>query len=115
MAEKEKEVVLKGGEVKKFSEIYTGSVATIAGERKESKDVIDKEIIIKNFVLLNGTYGEFAIIEAEMEGQAINFGIGSDVVIHQLKRAKEDNNLPLRATITSKRSEKSKRNYFTLS
>lgn len=111
----EKEIVLKGGEVKRFSEIYTGSVATIAGERKESKEVIDKEIIIKNFVLLNSSYGEFAVIEAELDDQAINFPVGSGVVIHQLKRAKEDNNLPMKATITHRRSEKSKRNYFTLS
>ena len=116
---------------KRFSDIYGQAEYDFPGEQVEEKDVRDKEMTIYDFVLLHGTFGEFAVIDAELsEGievmdqaqdplmkktvKRIQFCEGSDVIRHQLKKAKEDRNLPLIATIVERTSDKSKMTYRTL-
>jgi len=113
---------------KKFSDIYGQAEYDFPGDQVEEKDVRDKEMTIYDFVLLNGQFGEFAVVDAELsaetevpEGETgkkkvkrISFAEGSDVIRHQLKKAKEDRNLPLIATIIEKTSDKSKMTYRTL-
>jgi len=112
---------------KKFSDIYGQAEYDFPGDQVEEKEVRDKEMTIYDFVLLNGQFGEFAVVDAELseeieiskeEGnkkvKRISFAEGSDVIRHQLKKAKEDRNLPLIATIVEKTSDKSKMTYRTL-
>lgn len=116
---------------KKFSDIYGQQEYDFPGEQVEEKDIRDKEMTIYDFVLLNGQFGEFAVVDAELsEGievidqaqdppanktvKRIQFCEGSDVIRHQLKKAKEDRNLPLIAKIVEKTSDKSKMTYRTL-
>jgi len=102
-------------ETKKFSEEYKNEQFEFEGERCEIGDVLDKEIKIYDFAKMSGTYGEFCCIDGELNGKRIQFLVGSQVVISQLDRAKQDNNLPISATITKRHSEKTKRDYYTLS
>lgn len=122
---------------KKFSDIYGQAEYDFPGEQVEEKDVRDKEMTIYDFVLLKGQFGEFAVVDAELsEGieisipkelevpdeeqvkkikvKRIQFCEGSDVIRHQLIKAKEDRNLPLIAKIIEKTSDKSKMTYRTL-
>lgn len=116
---------------KKFSDIYGQQEYDFPGGQVEEKDVRDKEMIIYNFVLLNGQFGEFAVVDAELSEEIevmdqsqdppanktvkrIQFCEGSDVIRHQLIKAKEDRNLPLIAKIVEKTSDKSKMTYRTL-
>ena len=116
---------------KKFSDIYGQAEYDFPGDQVEEKDVRDKEMNIYDFVLLNGSFGEFSVVDAELsEGievidqaqdppakktvKRIQFCEGSKVIRDQLKQAKEDRNLPLIATIVEKTSDKSKMTYRTL-
>jgi len=112
---------------KRFSDLYGQPQYDFPGEQVNEKDVRDKEMTIYDFVLLNGQFGEFAVIDAELseeiqvtaeEGskgvKRIQFAEGSDIIGKQLKKAKEDRNLPLIAKIVERYSEKSKMTYRTL-
>jgi hypothetical protein len=118
MNEKEdtREVTGKGGEVKKFSEIYGQTAFDFKGERKTFEEVIGKSIIISDFAPLGGLYGEFFVAQATLTEtrEIINFPIGSEVIMQQLKRAREDNNLPIQTTIEKRTAQKTKRAYYTL-
>ena len=59
--------------------------------------------------------GEYAIVSAELDGKMIWFTTGSRVIVKQLRRIKEDDNFPIGATIIKRKSEDSKREYYTLS
>ena len=116
---------------KRFSDIYGQAEYDFPGEQVEEKVIRDKEMTIYDFVLLHGTFGEFAVIDAELsEGievmdqaqdpptkktvKRIQFCEGSEVIRHQLIKAKEDRNLPLIGKIVERTSEKSKMTYRTL-
>lgn len=119
---------------KRFSDEYGQPEFDFPGEQVEEKEVRNKEMTIYDFVLLNGSFGEFAVIDAELteatkieitdevdgeptattkEIKKIQFPEGSDVIRRQLKKAKEDDNLPIVAKIVEKRS-KGKMTYRTL-
>lgn len=110
----DKQVTIAGGQVKKFSEIY-GQAIDFEGQRMEMSEAIDKEIIIYDFAILPGLYGDFVVVQAKLDEKMVNFPVGSVVILDQLKKAKQDNNLPLQTTIIERISEKSKRKYFSLS
>ena len=121
----------KDGQAKRFSEEYGQEEYDFPGDQVNEKDVRDKEMTIYDFVILNGKFGEFAVVDAELtekikvsvevddktvekQVQRIQFCEGSAVIRHQLKKAKEDGNLPLIATIVERTSEKSQLTYRTL-
>jgi len=112
---------------KKFSDIYGQPEYDFPGEQVEEKIIRDKEMTIYDFVLLHGTFGEFAVIDAELSDdiiigagveqkrvKRIQFAEGSDIIRKQMKKAKEDRNLPLIGKIVERTSEKSKMTYRTL-
>ena len=118
---------------KRFSDIYGQAEYDFPGEQVEEKDVRDKEMTIYDFVLLHGTFGEFAVIDAELSEEIeieapilgeeqvnkikvkrIQFAEGSDIIRKQMMKAKEDRNLPLIGKIVERTSEKSKMTYRTL-
>jgi len=117
---------VKKPEPKRFADEYGQESFDFPGEQVEEKAIRDKEITIYDFALLNGQFGEFAVIDAELseeieisseEGikkvKRIQFAEGSDIIRKQLKKAKEDKNLPLIAKIVE-RTSKSKMTYRTL-
>ncbi len=106
--------------VKQFGDLYNKSIE-FEGEKIEEKELIGKNILIHDFGLLNGQFGQFAIVDAtilpapnEEEGKRVQFSEGSDVIMRQLKAIKEDNNFPIKAVIEERTSEKSKLTYRTL-
>lgn len=105
---------------KKFSDTYGQPTFDFPGKQVEEKCIRDQEMTIFDFAILNGTFGEFLVIDAELlepldDGiKRIQFAEGSDVVRKQLKKAKEDGNLPIMAKIEERTSEKSKMTYRTL-
>lgn len=124
MAEEEK---IPDKKPKRFSDVYGQATFDFLGEQVEEKTIRDKEITIYDFAILNGQFGEFAVIDAELseeinitneEGsksvKRVQFAEGSDIIRKQLKKAKEDKNLPIIAKIVEKTAEKSKMAYRTL-
>jgi len=109
------------GKVKKFGEIYNKTI-DFEGEKVEEKEVVGKDIVIHDFALLVGQFGQFAVVDATIlpalneqgSGKRVQFSEGSDVIMRQLKAIKEDNNLPIKTVIEERTGEKSKLNYRTL-
>jgi len=120
------------GETKKFGDIYQPTIE-FEGEKVEEKEVVGKDIIIHDFAMLNGQFGEFAIVDATVllvpasvivdikivdvteQGKRVQFAEGSEVIMRQLKKIKEDNNFPIMTKIEERVGEKSKMTYRTLS
>jgi len=83
--------------------------------RIEMKEIIDKEIIIKEFEERPSNFGgSFIIALAEVDGEQRTFPIGSKVVISQLQQIKELDKLPVKTKIIEQKSEGG-RVYQTLS
>ncbi len=111
---------------KKFGDIYQPTIE-FEGEKVEEKEVVGKDIIIHDFAMLNGQFGEFAIVDATVlpvpgeaidvtgKGKRVQFAEGSEVIMRQLKKIKEDNNFPIETKIEERVGEKSKMTYRTLS
>lgn len=108
----EEVVVGKEGEVKKFSEIYRG--IEFEGRKVEVDEILGKEIVITDFTELQGNYGVFVVCQAKLDNVMITFPIGSEVVLNQLRKIKTDNNIPILTKIEKRISEKTKRQYYTL-
>ncbi len=107
--------------IKNFDEIYTPQIE-FEGEKIDEKEIIGKDIVIHDFAILNGQFGEFAIIDATIVpaptstevGKRVQFPEGSHVIMRQLKAIKEDKNFPIKTKIEERTGEKSKMNYKTL-
>jgi len=73
------------------------------GEKIEIKDILDKEITIKDFRELESQYYEhnYAIVQAEDNGKLVTFNVNSTILIKQLNKEKEKG-LPFIAKIVKK-------------
>ena len=109
--------------IKNYGDVYTPQI-DFEGEKIEGKEIYGKYILIHDFAILNGTYGEFVVIDATIvpepdevgtPGKRVQFLEGSKVVMRQLGMIKEDNNFPIKTKIEERISEKTKLNYRTLS
>lgn len=106
--------------IKNFGEVYRPQVE-FEGEKIAGKEVVGIDIIIHDFAMLNGAYGQFAVVDAtilagdnEATGKRVQFPEGSEVIKGQLAMIKEDKNFPIRTKIEERTSEKSKLTYRTL-
>lgn len=112
---------------KRFSDTYGQEEFDFPGEQVKEEAIRNKEMTIYDFATLNGTFGEFLVVDAELTDEIIvgagvdqkrvkrvQFAEGSDVIRKQLKKAKEDKNLPIIAKIVERTSEKTKMTYRTL-
>lgn len=108
---------------KKFSDEYGQPTFDFPGVQIGEKAIRDKEITIYDFAILNGAFGEFLVVDAELTEEIekdgnkvkrVQFAEGSDVIRRQLKKAKEDKNLPLIAKIVERTADKTKMTYRTL-
>lgn len=66
-------------------------------ERTEIDEVLDKDIIINEFEILLGNYGEFAVILFNYPNEEVmkTFPCGGLVVLKKLNKIKENNSLPI--------------------
>jgi len=83
-----------------FEEAY-GKVA-FEGERKKIADVFEKEIVVLDFVELPSQYREgqnFAVINAKLGGELITFATGSQALLNQLQRVRQNKKFPFKAKI----------------
>ena len=97
-------------EYPKYSDIKKQLVVFPGVERIELAQVLNKEIIIKDFKALPSTLSqgrEFVVVLAELDGKTISFSSG-EVVLKQLTDVKEK--LPIKATITRNKGKR----YYTL-
>jgi len=114
-------------EQRRFSDIYGQPEFDFPGEQVDEKLIRNIDMIIYDFAILNGTFGEFLVIDAELAEELVintaneqkrvkrvQFAEGSDIIKRQLKKAKEDKNLPITAKIVERMSDKSKMTYRTL-
>lgn len=127
MEEIPEEEVIKAEKVYKYNEEY-GSQGVVAFEEFEPErmDITDlaklnKPLIIKDyekrpgkFLDKDGKPKEFVVVLAILDGNNITFGT-SGILMQQILQAKEDNKLPLEATIIKKKSKATGQNYYTLS
>jgi hypothetical protein len=98
-----------------FKDIALSSPCYPDVARIEIKELIDKDIIIKEFEERPSTFGgTFIIALAEVDGEERTFPIGSKVVISQLQQVKELNKLPVKTKIIEQKSSDG-RVYHTLS
>ena len=76
-------------------------------EQVDLKELISKEILVKDYKMLSGENGEYAIINFEMPEQPGDFSTacGGVVVIRKLYDAREKNLLPLVGAITQTKSK----------
>jgi hypothetical protein len=98
----------KKEEIPNFSEVYEPE-PLFEGEQVEFSDVLNKEIILKDFKILPSSFheGEFAVVQAELDGNIVTFPTSSKVLIGQLKGIK--NKLPVKARIIKPEGKK----YYT--
>jgi len=111
----------KQSTMKNYGEVYTPQI-DFEGEKIDGKEIIGKDIVIYDFAILNGQFGEFAVIDATLvpaeegiAGKRVQFLEGSNVVMRQLKTVREDKNFPIKTKIEERKSEKSKMTYRILS
>jgi len=60
-------------------------------------DILGKEIVIERFYTTEGDMGEYAVVEALLDGEPIRFSTGGMVLLPVLKGVEDE--LPLRTTI----------------
>jgi len=100
---------------KKFSDLDLGTNLFPEVPKKDLKDIMNKKIIIKDFAELPSDFGgTYLIVLAEEAEEDITFPIGSRVVVSQLKKIKEMEELPVETKIIEQKS-KDGRMYQTLS
>ena len=89
------------GERKRFSDVISGKLYPDL-EQKDIKELLDKDLLVKDVTLLDGNFGEFAVILFEdfVTGKEYTTACGGMVVVKKLKEAQEKSLLPLIGTIT---------------
>ena len=70
--------------------------------RREISDLLDKDMLIKDFSLLNGRFGKFAVIMATFPDSDDEFttACGGEVVVRKLDELKEKRELPILGAIS---------------
>jgi len=87
-------------ELKTFGETI-GARAFPDATEAELKDIIDKQIVVKNAAYKQMKFGECAIVLFNFPDDNVDFStlVGGEVVVKKLKEAQEKGLLPLLGTI----------------
>jgi hypothetical protein len=64
-------------------------------------DYVGQKLIVAGFDLVDGAYGEYAQIEAVVDGVEITVSSGGTVVLGQLKNLAEKNAFPIELVVSS--------------
>lgn len=86
-------------EYKKFSDFASPEDSRLGGEKKKLKDILGTEILLKNYRIAKSkrNSGDYITIQFELGGQLYVVFTGSQVIMDQVKKYKE--NLPFLTTI----------------
>jgi len=102
-------------EIPKFSDLFPSEQAFPDLEVVNIDEILDREIIIEDFTLRPSQFkdGEFAIVKfREKNEKSKLFLTGSEILLKQLKRARDIKKIPFRATIKKVPTE-GDRKYYT--
>jgi len=70
-------------EIRRVSDII--GAPQLEGERTDIHSILNKEVIIRNIIFLQGNYGEYAIIQVETDDKKLyRIACGGQVVIKKL-------------------------------
>lgn len=91
-------------EVKRFGDL--GFKFEDVSEWIDFKDLVGCEILVLDYLLANGDFGQYAIIKftEEESGEIMATTTGGKVVIDKLNKAKERNLLPLIGKVVKKKN-----------
>jgi len=81
------------------------------GGTEPLEDYVDKEMLIRNFLTVEGSFGETGILTVEVDGEEKVLRTSSEVVIKKLKQCMDE--LPLYGRV-SRISSKSGREYYDI-
>jgi hypothetical protein len=73
----------------------------LATDTVKLADLVDQTIQVRGFSLDNGQYGDFARIDAVVDGTEVEITSGGAVVLPQLKRLKEKDAFPVSLRVVS--------------
>ena len=82
----------------RFSD-YILPTPKLEGEQVDIDEILDGTILITDYAILTGKFGEFAVIQYSNEGKLYTTACGGTVVVRKLKEFPRDM-LPILATIT---------------
>jgi hypothetical protein len=84
---------------KKFSDFATPEDSRLGGEKKRLDDILNIEILLKNFRIAKSKQnsGDYITLQFELDNRLYIAFTGSQVIIDQMKKYKE--NLPFLAKI----------------
>ncbi|MEM5802826.1 MAG: hypothetical protein QXO57_02610 [Candidatus Aenigmatarchaeota archaeon] len=83
----------------------------LKGEKVRKEDLFNKEILIKDYRILESQYsGEYAIVQAEINDRIITF-VSNNFMLKQLKGV-DKNKFPIRVRLSKKLGEKSDRPFW---
>jgi hypothetical protein len=85
-----------------------------SAEQKKGVDMIGETLIFKDFKEMTGDNGEYLVVLCEQNEKDVSFACGSAVVVKQLKKAKDEKKLPLRALFSRVKNKEKTFSYFTL-
>jgi len=104
MSRKKKVKKSKKKGLKKARDVL-GSAIFEGVERRELKEVLDQEMVIKDFRIFRGQYGDYAVILCMDENTQEEFtvGTGGIAVLDKLKRLKQMKALPCLVKIVKKK------------
>jgi len=94
-------------EFRKFKDLFPNEI--IEGKQVSIESVLDKDLLIKGFVLREGDYGEYAVIQFEDLGEEAKLRTtqtGAKIILRYLKKIKELNKFPFLAQIIREDTEK---------
>jgi len=85
-----------GEEIKDFEDAYKPKSLFENSKQIEFADILDKQLIVKDFRELPSEYnGTFIVVQAELDGELVTFATGSSILRKQIKSIK----LPVKAKI----------------
>lgn len=71
-------------EIKRISDVIKDE-AFEGVEKVETKNLIDKEIVLRGFAERSGQTGAFYVVLADLDGRQVSFATGGEVVMHKIK------------------------------
>lgn len=94
-------------EIRKVSN-FVSTILFPEAEKIEIENVLDRQIIIEDFEVLRGDYGEFPVILFTFEGEQDKHTTagGSSVVLKKLLKLKEADAFPVKGKIVSVKGKK---------
>jgi hypothetical protein len=102
--------------VKKFSETKTETVAYPEAEffdAEAKRSLFNKELEFIDFTPMKSAKGDYAVVLAKNGSKVVSFSMGG-VIFDQLKKLKDNKDLPVIAKMVERKAKQSGRLFMTL-